>query len=322
MLSERRKVLTMLHEGKITVDEAEELLDALEKVPEPAPELKVEIIGESPKLKQALSIMDKAAKAESPVLIVGESGTGKELAAMYIHQKGSRRDRPFIAVNCAALPEMLIESELFGHERGAFTGATNAKRGRFELADGGTLFLDVVEEINNKTQVKLLRVLDTREFERVGGVETHHVDVRIIAATNRNLWEAVQKGEYQEDLYHRLSVITVTLPPLRERKEDIPLLAEYFLKSRATKNNRAVPTISDEALNILEDYSWPVNVRELANVIERALVFCEGDIILPEHIILPPDHMKELEKREKFLQEKMGKMREQGLNHIQGAKDK
>jgi len=288
MLSERRKVLTMLHEGKITVDEAEELLDALEKVPEPAPELKVEIIGESPKLKQALAIMDKAAKATSPVLIIGEIGTGKQIAAQYIHQKSSRRDRPFIMVDCAALPEILIESELFGHERGAFTGATNARPGKIELAYGGTLFLAEITALSIESGRKLQRVLTRGEICRIGGTRTIPVDVRVIVATNRNLEVEVNQNRFDRDLFYSLSVITITMPPLREMKEDIPLLAEYFLKSRAAKNNRAVPTISDDAIAILKDYSWPGNVREFANVIERALVFCENDIILPEHIILPP----------------------------------
>ncbi|MBC8230257.1 sigma-54-dependent Fis family transcriptional regulator [bacterium] len=287
MLVERRKVLTMLYEGKITVDGAEELLDALEETPEPMPELKVEIIGESPKLQQALSIMDKAAKATSPALIIGEHGTGKEIAARYIHQKSVRRDRPFIAVNCAATPEILIESELFGHERGAFTGAVTAKRGLIESAYGGTLFLDEITALPIESGRKLQKVLTDGEMYRVGGTRTIPVDVRVIAATNKNLGVEANENRFDRDLFYSLSVITVTMPTLRERKEDIPILAEYFLKSSAAKNNRAVPTISDEALNILKDYSWPVNVRELANVIERALVFCEDDIILPEHIILP-----------------------------------
>ena len=288
MLVERRKVLTMLYEGKITVDGAEELLDALEEAPEPMPELKVEIIGESPKLQEALSIMDKAAKATSPVLIVGESGTGKEIAARYIHQESSRRDRPFIGVSCTALPEMLVESELFGHERGAFTGATNTRPGKIELASEGTLFLDEITALPIESGRKLQRVLTDGEMYRVGGTKTIPVDVRVIAATNKNLGVEANENRFDRDLFYSLSVITVTMPTLRERKEDIPILAEYFLKSSAAKNNRAVPTISDEALNILKDYSWPVNVREFANVIERALVFCEDDIILPEHIILPP----------------------------------
>ena len=279
----------MLYEGKITVDGAEELLDALEEAPEPMPELRVEMVGESQKLKQALAIMDKAAKATSSVLIVGEHGTGKELAARYIHQKSSRRDRPFIAVNCAATPETLIESELFGHERGAFTGAVSAKRGLIESAYGGTLFLDEITVLPIESGRRLQRVISDGEIYRVGGTESIPVNVRVIAATNRNLGMEANQNRFDRDLFYSLSVITVALPPLRERKEDIPLLAEYFLKSRAAKNNRAVPTISDEALTILKDYSWPGNVREFATVIEQALVFCEDDIILPEHITLPSD---------------------------------
>ncbi|MBM3238785.1 AAA family ATPase [Candidatus Poribacteria bacterium] len=308
MLAERRRILTMLHEGKITVDEAEELLDALAETPEPAPELKVEIIGESPKLKQALSIMDKAAKATSPVLIVGEHGTGKELAARYIHQKSARCDSPFIAMNCAATPEALIESELFGHERGAFTGAISAKRGLIESAYGGILFLDEITALSIESGRRLQRVIADGETRRVGGMETIPVDVRIIAATNRNLGVEANQNRFDRDLFYSLSVITITMPPLREMKEDIPLLAEYFLKARAAKNNRAVPTISDDAIAILKDYSWPGNVRELATVIERALVFCEDDIILPEYVILPPDHMKEPEEHGEPLQNKMRKI--------------
>jgi transcriptional regulator with PAS, ATPase and Fis domain len=316
MLAERRKVLTMLYESKITVDEAEELLDALEEVPEPAPELKVEIIGESPELKQALSIMDKAAKAESPVLIIGENGTGKELGARYIHQNSSRRGKPFIAVNCTATPESLIESEIFGHERGAFTGAVTAKRGLIESAYGGTIFFDEITALPIGLGRKLRRVLTDAEMYRVGGTETIPVDVRVIAATNKNLGIEANQNRFDRDLFYSLSVITVTMPTLRERKEDIPILAEYFLKSRAAKNNRAVPQISDDALAILKDYSWTGNVRELASVIERALVFFEDDVILPEHVILPPDRMKELEEREAYLQEKVKKSREDGLNLI------
>jgi two-component system response regulator HydG len=210
------------------------------------------------------------------VLIQGESGSGKELVARAIHERSSRRDGPFIAVNCAALPETLLESELFGYEKGAFTGAAGRKEGRFELADGGTLFLDEIADLSPVTQPKILRVLQEGEFERVGGTRTLRVDVRIVTATNQDLATLVRDKRFREDLFYRLNVITIQVPPLRDRREDVPVLAQHFLRVYAAKNNRALDGFTDDALGCLEAYSWPGNVRELENVVERAVVLARG----------------------------------------------
>jgi Nif-specific regulatory protein len=217
-------------------------------------------------------------------MVLGESGTGKELVARALHQKSPRRERPFIAVNCAALTETLFESELFGHEKGAFTGAIALKRGRFELAQGGTIFLDEVGELAPSLQAKLLRVLQQREFERVGGTTAHPLDVRVVAATNRDLTEDVRSGKFREDLYHRLNVVTLQSPPLRERREDIPLLAQYFLERSAVRCKRHVTGVSSEAEELLLQYGWPGNVRELENAMERAVVLGVSDLVLPEDL--------------------------------------
>ena len=228
------------------------------------------------------------ADSSATVLIQGESGAGKELAARTIHERSARRLRPFIAVNCAALPETLLESELFGFEKGAFTGAVARKEGRFELADGGTLFLDEVGDLSLVTQPKILRVLQEGEFERLGATRTIRVDVRIVTATNRELAQMVREKKFREDLYYRLNVITVTVPPLRERRDDIPLLAQHFLRVYAAKNNRRLDGFTDAALERLEAYPWPGNVRELENVIERGVVLARGTLIdvpdLPDDI--------------------------------------
>ncbi|MHB8918696.1 MAG: sigma-54-dependent transcriptional regulator [Desulfocucumaceae bacterium] len=235
------------------------------------------MIGDSQAVKDVTSLIEKVAKSNATVLITGESGTGKEVAAVGIHQNSSRRDYPFVPVNCAALPENLLESELFGHEKGAFTGAVARKLGRFELADKGTIFLDEIAEMPSSMQVKLLRVLQEKSFERVGGTENLCVDVRIIAATNRDLASTIEKGQFREDLYYRLNVINIHLPPLRERKEDIPLLANYFLdKLRATY---LVNKIDEEAMKMLCKYNWPGNIRELQNVLERAAIISHGNEI-------------------------------------------
>jgi Nif-specific regulatory protein len=217
-------------------------------------------------------------------LIRGESGTGKELVAHAIHTNSQRARAPFVKVNCAALPETLFESELFGHERGAFTGAHARKKGRFELAEGGTLFLDEIGELAPTTQAKLLRVLQSREFERLGGVETLRTDVRIVVATNKDMETAVANGTFREDLYYRLNVFSITVPPLRDRRADIPLLAEYFLGKYATEHRRKISRISSGALEILTQYGFPGNVRELENVIERAVVVCEGFVVQEHHL--------------------------------------
>ncbi|MCM8710757.1 sigma 54-interacting transcriptional regulator [Clostridium sp. SYSU_GA19001] len=238
-----------------------------------------DIIGSSGTLKEALIIAEKAAHSTSTVLIRGESGTGKELVAKAIHNHSQRKDKPFIKVNCAAIPENLLESELFGYEKGAFTGAVKSKPGKFKIADGGTIFLDEIGDMPKSMQVKLLRVLQEKEFESIGGLETHKVDVRVLAATNRNLEEMLKSGEFREDLYYRLNVLTFSLPPLRDRKEDISLLAEYFIKTISTKLKKTISGISAEALQQLEKYHWPGNIREFQNIIERAINMCDGNII-------------------------------------------
>ncbi len=244
------------------------------------------IIGNSPATQEVLTLADQVATSRATVLITGESGTGKELVARLIHEQSSRVDKPFVRLHCAALAESLLESELFGHEKGAFTGASTRREGRFEEAHLGTLFLDEIGEIPPMTQVKLLRFLQQREFERVGGNKTISVDVRIISATNRDLEKAVQEGRFREDLYYRLNVINIHTPPLRLRRSDIPLLARHFITRFATENQKPILEIRSDALNILTSYDWPGNVRELENIIERAVVLADSDCIEPRHF--PP----------------------------------
>lgn len=231
-----------------------------------------EIIGISQVMKKLFSLINRIANQESTILIEGESGTGKELVARAIHKKSNRANKPFIKINCGALNENLLESELFGHEKGAFTGAIRQKRGRFELANNGTLFLDEIGDISQNMQVKLLRAIQEKEFERVGGENTIKVDVRIISATNRNLTQLVSEGKFREDLFYRLSVIPIKLPALRERKEDIPLLVNYFMNKLLQSKPSLKRYISDEGLNLFKEYCWPGNIRELENVIERLIV--------------------------------------------------
>ncbi|MBW1873444.1 MAG: sigma-54-dependent Fis family transcriptional regulator, partial [Deltaproteobacteria bacterium] len=237
------------------------------------------MVGSSPAMQEVFSTIKKVAKSDSTVLITGESGTGKELVARAIHDQSRRHEGPFIKVNCGALAETLLESEMFGHEKGAFTGATRCKLGRFELADGGSIFLDEIGEITPTLQLKLLRVLQEQEFERVGGEETVSVDSRIIAATNQNLEALVREGAFREDLYYRLHIVPVQLPPLRERPQDIGDLARHFLAKLADRTGKQLSGITDEALQLLQRYRWPGNVRELENVIEQAMVFSEGEIL-------------------------------------------
>jgi DNA-binding NtrC family response regulator len=232
--------------------------------------------GESPQMRGAIETAKKAASSKSTVLLLGESGTGKEVFARAIHQWSDRSGEPFIAINCVGLGKELLESELFGHEKGSFTGAHQLKKGRMELAHGGTIFLDEVGDISAELQTKLLRFLQEREFERVGGTLPIHVDVRVIAATNRNLSSAIKEGRFREDLYYRLNVIPISLPPLRERREDIPVLAKYFLRRSAAETKKNFTGIEAEAQARLVAYEWPGNVRELANVIERAVVLGQG----------------------------------------------
>ncbi len=240
-----------------------------------------QIIGGSPAMLRTLDLVSQVAPSAATVLIQGESGTGKELIANAIHHGSPRRDRPFIKVNCAALPETLLESELFGYERGAFTGAVARKEGRFELADRGTLFMDEIGDLSPATQAKLLRVLQAGEFERLGGTRTLKVDVRLVAATNADLATLVREKRFREDLFYRLNVITIQIPPLRERREDIPLLAQHFLCRFAAKNAKAITGFTEEALDLLQTYTWPGNVRELENVIERAVVLTRSSMISP-----------------------------------------
>jgi len=237
-----------------------------------------EIVGTSNPLKAVLSRIAKVAPTDSTVLITGETGTGKELIARAIHKKSQRSGRAFVSVNCAAIPRDLIPSELFGHEKGAFTGATQRRLGRFELADGGTIFLDEVGELLPDTQVALLRVLQERELERVGGGQPIHVDVRVIAATNRDLEAAVANGTFRQDLFYRLNVFPIEMPPLRERKDDVLLLVEYFVQRYGVKAGKRIRSIDKKTLDLLQSYDWPGNIRELQNVIERSVILSSGDI--------------------------------------------
>jgi DNA-binding NtrC family response regulator len=245
------------------------------------------LVGQSQVLEQVYAVIEKVADTPSTVLISGESGTGKELVARALHANSSRKDGPFIKINCAAIPKTLVESELFGYEKGAFTGAVGSKPGRFELADGGTLFLDEVGEIPVEMQVKLLRVLQESEFERVGGIKTIKVDVRLVTATNRDLQKEVASGNFREDLFYRLNVVPVQLPPLRDRKGDIPLLVEHFVSKFNERLKKKVTRVEDDALERLVAHPWPGNIRELENVLERTLLFCEGSSIRARD--LPPE---------------------------------
>ena len=247
------------------------------------------IIGKSEKLSKMMSTIEQVAPTKATVLVTGESGVGKELVADALHSLSDRKDGPFIKVHCASLSANLLESELFGHEKGSFTGAVSQKKGRFELANGGTIFLDEIGEIDANTQVKILRVLQEREFERVGGTETIHVDVRVVAATNRNLEEEVKKGNFREDLYYRLNVVHIEVPPLRERKEDIPLLLNSFLNEFNSENSKNIEGFTPQARKLLCSYSWPGNIRQLRNSIESAVVLARGKLIdvedLPEQVV-------------------------------------
>lgn len=273
-----------LEELKITIEKALESQTILtenrylkEQLEEKYKDLK--IIGESKAIKEVLSTVARVAKSDSSVLIRGESGTGKELVARSIHALSERSEKNFISLSCAAIPETLLESELFGYEKGAFTGATRRKIGRFELADSGTLFLDEIGDLSLETQIKLLRVIETQEFERLGGKESIKVDVRILSATNQDLEKKIKEKSFREDLYYRLNVITIFIPPLRERKEDIIPLIDYFIKKYNQRCGKDIKGITEEAKDILFSYPWPGNIRELENVIERAVVLSRGEAI-------------------------------------------
>jgi len=242
------------------------------------------IIGKNPRMQEVYDLIKTVSEISSTVLIQGETGTGKDLVARAIHFNSPRREKPFIKVSCAALPETLLESELFGYKKGAFTGAIKDKPGRFELADGGTIFLDEVSEIPIPLQVKLLRVLEEQEFEPLGGTRTIKVDVRIIAATNRDLKEEIKEGKFREDLYYRLNVVSISLPPLRERSDDIPLLVDHFIEKFNRKTGKKIKSVSQEVMDLFLDYPWPGNVRQLENAIEHAFIHCKGRIIQLQHI--------------------------------------
>lgn len=266
------------------------------------------VIGRTPQMLQVYKTIAKVADSKSTILLYGERGTGKELIARSIHYNSNRRTRPFVPVDCASLVETLMESELFGHVRGAFTGAHIAKRGLFEEADGGTLFLDEVGNLSLSIQAKLLRFLQEHEIKRVGGMESLKVDVRVIAATNQPLDPLIQKGQFREDLFDRLNVVSITLPPLRERKEDIPLIASHFLRKFSQENQKNITHISPEALEILTRYSWPGNVRELEHTIERAVILSAHPIILPED--LPKKIFEETQEIEPTLPDELLPLKE------------
>ena len=283
------------------------------------------IIAKSSKMQRVIEVIKVVAKSNATVLITGDSGTGKELVARAIHSQSHRRNKPFVAVSCAALPESLLESELFGHEKGSFTGAYAQKKGKFEFANGGTLFLDEVGEMSANIQVHLLRVLEEKEFTRVGGNEPVRVDVRVISATNKDLRKAIEKQEFREDLYYRLNVVNIELPPLRERKEDVPLLAEHFLHKFAMENQKEITGFSPEAMELVLDYDWPGNVRELENVIERAVILAKDSIItiadLPQENLSPArlastgKNLKEIERNHV-----LNILRETGENYSEAAR--
>lgn len=242
------------------------------------------LVGNSPAMQPVYELIERVAPTDTAVLIRGESGTGKELVAHAIHYQSRRKDMPFVKVNCAVLAEGVLESELFGHERGSFTGAVGKRIGRFELAHGGTIFLDEIGDLSPALQVKLLRVLQEKEFERVGGTHSIKVDVRVLAATNKNLEEGIQKGTFREDLYFRLNVVPIHLPPLRERREDIEKLVLHFLQKYSAETGKEVKHIDPQALEMLRKYAWPGNVRELENTIQRALILADGDTLFPSHL--------------------------------------
>ena len=246
-----------------------------------------EVVGESPAMKKVMEMVNTVAKTDSTVMILGESGTGKELIARAIHSRSSRRYFPIITINCGAYPEGLLESELFGHEKGSFTGAMYRRMGKLEMADKGTLFLDEIGNISEKMQMDLLRVIETKKFTRLGGDKTIDVDFRVISATNKDLEKAIKEGSFREDLYYRLNVFSIVLPPLRERRTDIPLIAKYFLTKYAQSMNKNVTDFSPQALEMIGGYDWPGNIREVRNVVERAMVVAKGNQIQVEDLSFP-----------------------------------
>ncbi|NOZ23810.1 MAG: FHA domain-containing protein [Planctomycetes bacterium] len=319
-------------QAAVAIDNARQYLDLQEENKELRRRVKgdLTIIGDSPLLMDAFKIAQKAAATDVTILLTGETGTGKELFAAFIHENSPRSAKPFVCINCTTVTETLLESELFGHERGAFTGADKQKQGLFEVADGGTLFLDEIGDISPAVQMKLLRAVETKTFKRVGGTQTISVDVRVIAATSRNLEEAVANGQFRGDLFYRLSVVGIHLPPLRDRRGDIPVLIRHFLKKFRAKIARNVRSISSEAKEALKKYSWPGNIRELQNVIERAVVLCDGPEIgvdsLPSNVVSPSDalSLEGLATSEEPLADKLLKLEkiciERALKECRGRK--
>jgi len=257
-----------------------------------------DILGNNDELKKCIQLADRAAQSNTTVLLLGESGTGKELFAHAIHHASSRREKPFIKINCAAIPENLLESEFFGYAKGAFTGAVKSRIGKFELANGGTLFLDEIGDMNLNLQGKLLRVLQEMEFERVGGNQTIHVDVRVIAATNRNLRDLIRMGKFREDLYYRLNVVEITIPPLRVRKEDLPILVNHLIVKLNRKLGKKVKGLSQDAEEVLYSYEWPGNIRELENVVERVMVTVDEEILTKKNFIQHVSQFKPIPERD------------------------
>lgn len=257
-----------------------------------------EIIGKSQKMKQATALVEKVAGSDTTVLLMGESGTGKELFAQAIHHISQRKDGPFVPINCAAIPRELLENELFGSEKGAFTSSTARKMGKFEIAEGGTIFLDEIGDMDISLQAKLLRVLQEKEFERLGGTKIIDVNVRVIAASNMDLKQGIEKRQFREDLFYRLSVFPITIPPLRERHEDIPALADYFIDKFCKEMNKKPKRLSPDSLKIMDKYHWPGNVRELENTIERAIILCESKTIGPDHLAIRLASTSEIRLRE------------------------
>jgi DNA-binding NtrC family response regulator len=257
-----------------------------------------EIIGKSEKMKEVTRLVKKVAYSDTTVLLLGESGTGKELFARAIHSLSPRKSGPYVAINCAAIPRELLENELFGSERGAYTGAVTRKMGKFEIAEKGTIFLDEIGDLDIALQAKILRVLQEKRFERLGGTKTINIDVRVIAASNFDLKKAIEKKDFREDLYYRLSVFPIHIPPLRERREDIPELADFFIRKYCLEMKKEKKSLSKEALSLMDKYHWPGNVRELENTIERAIILCEGKKIMPEHLAIRLPSNSEIRLRE------------------------
>ncbi|HLA38270.1 MAG TPA: sigma-54 dependent transcriptional regulator, partial [Candidatus Brocadiales bacterium] len=297
-LEELKVAIDKVWHQRKRLQEAEELKGRLEAEPGVS-----ELVGNTPEMQRVLNTIRDVASSTATVLIHGETGVGKELVARAIHSYSPRKNKPFVVLHCAALADGVLESELFGHEKGSFTGALYTRRGRFELAHGGTLFLDEVSEMGTNVQVKLLRVTETGTFERVGGEETRQVDVRLVAATNKDLESQVSAGKFREDLYYRLNVIKLDIPPLRERKADVPVLANYFLLKYAGKNHKKLRGFSPEAMQLLQGYHWPGNVRELENMVERAVVFCKKNVVEPEYL---SPNLVEKGKTPEFIQIRLG----------------